>query len=115
MAETTDFDAQLSNTPATVLITAGAGGDRLKQIIAVNETGSAHTVTVDYIRSGDTAGGPYSKNFANALALAANEAKVLFDARLQSEYNEFLMYAGDTLTGSADAGSAVRLLVTHFA
>ena len=101
-----------NNEPSTSTATlyTSTSGDGIRQILAINGTGSAATVTLNLIRKGGSAGDGYSVSIASALSIPANSVTELLEERLGSEYGEMTMHPGDYLSGLQGTGSAVTLV-----
>jgi hypothetical protein len=114
MPETSTYPI-LSNsvlTTSNATIFTSSDGDGVRSILALNETGSAATVTLTLVRKGGSPTDAYATPLAVALSVPANSAtQLIASENLASEYSELLMETGDYLYGEAGTGSAITLLV----
>jgi hypothetical protein len=102
------YNAVLTTSNATLF--TSSSGDGIKQILAINGTGSAATVTLTLVRKGGTTTDAYAEVIANAVSIPANSVTELLSLRLGSEYGELTMHSGDYLYGEAGTGSAITLI-----
>jgi hypothetical protein len=100
------------STSDAALFTSSTG-NVVKKLLAVNGTGSAATITVWYIRSGDSeSSNSHSNEIAAAFSVPANSvADLLAGEELESEYDELVLETGDSIRGSQGTGSAITLLI----
>lgn len=99
------YNGQPGTSNATLIAAPSAGNTKVfSSLIAVNATGGAVTLTLKVVRavSGVT------ETICTALSLPTLSAvSLLDDARLAME--EVVLDAGDTLQGSASAGSSITV------
>lgn len=98
-------------TTSTATLYTSSSGNGIKQILAVNGTGSAATVTLNLIRKGGTSTDGYGVAIAAAVSVPANDTTELLSQRLGSEYNELILHSGDYISGLQGTSSALTLII----
>jgi hypothetical protein len=120
MPETATFTALYNNTPATsgAAIYTATQGTAIHQILGINTTGSAATITLTLVRKGGTTSDAYATQITGtgsapvAFSVPAGDAvEFLAGESLQSEYGEIVLEAGDEIYGSQGTSSAITLIM----
>lgn len=108
----TNYTALYNAVPTTSNATlfTSSSGNGVKQILAINGTGSAATVSLTLVRKGGSPTDTEAVVIASAVSVPANGITELLSERLQSEYNELLFQAGDYLYGEQGTSSALTLI-----
>lgn len=103
-----------NTTPGTsdAALYTSSSGNVIKKILALNTSGSAATITLYYVRKGDSEGGDYSTELAAAVSVPAGDTlDVLAAENLESELNELVLLTGDEIRGLQGTGSAITLIM----
>jgi hypothetical protein len=99
------YNGQPGTSNATLISAPSAGNTKaFANLVAVNTTGGAVTLSLKVVRSISGV----TETICSALSLPANSAvSLLDDPRLALE--EVVLDAGDTLQGSASAGTSITV------
>jgi len=112
MTTPTNYSTLYNGTPTTSNTTlyTSSSGNGAKQVLAVNGTGSAATITLTLVRKSGSPTDAYAVPIAAAVSVPANDITELLSQRLGSEYNELIMHSGDYLYGEQGTSSAITLI-----